>query len=105
VGKDASADGCVLVGHNEDDYPPQVVNHYKVPRQMHGPGATVALRNGAVLEQVEQTWAYLWSEMPGMLFSDTCVNEWGVTVTSDGCPSREDRPEITDGGIGWMLRR
>lgn len=105
VGKDASTDGCVLVGHNEDDYPPQVVNHYKVPRQMHGPGTTVVLRNGGVLEQVEQTWAYLWSEMPGMLFSDTCVNEWGVTVTSDGCPSREDRPEITDGGIGWMLRR
>ncbi|HPY50539.1 MAG TPA: C69 family dipeptidase, partial [Sedimentisphaerales bacterium] len=105
VGKDASTDGCVLVGHNEDDYPPQVVNHYKVPRQMHGPGATVVLRNGGVLEQVEQTWAYLWSEMPGMLFSDTCVNEWGVTVTSDGCPSREDRPKITDGGIGWTLRR
>jgi len=105
VGKDASTDGCVLVGHNEDDYPPQVVNHYKVPRQTHGPGATVVLRNGGVLEQVEQTWAYLWSEMPGMLYSDTCVNEWGVTITSDGCPSREDRPEITDGGIGWMLRR
>ncbi len=105
VGKDASTDGCVLVAHNEDDYPPQVVNHHKVPRHTHGPGEKVVLRNGGVLEQVEQTWAYLWSEMPGMLFSDSCINEWGVTVTSDNCPSREDRPDLTDGGIGWMLRR
>jgi len=105
VGKDASTDGGVLVGHNEDDYPPQVVHHHKVPRRTYGPGDTLVLRNGGVLEQVEQTWAYLWSEMPGMLFSDSCVNEWGVTVTSDNCPSREDRAELSEGGIGWMLRR
>lgn len=105
VGKDASTDGGVLVGHNEDDYPPQVVHHHKVPRRTYGPGEHVVLRNGGVLEQVEQTWAYFWSEMPGMLFSDSCVNEWGVTVTSDNCPSREDRAELSEGGIGWMLRR
>jgi len=40
-----------------------------------------------------------------MLFSDSYVNEWGVTVASDNCPSREDKPELTDGGIGYMLRR
>jgi len=39
-----------------------------------------------------------------MLFSDSYINEWGVSVTSDNCPSREDKPEITDGGIGYMLR-
>jgi membrane dipeptidase len=105
VGKDASTDGGVLVGHNEDDYPPQVVHHHKVPRRTYGPGEQVVLRNGGVLEQVEQTWAYFWSEMPGMLFSDSCVNEWGVTVTSDNCPSREDRAELSEDGIGWMLRR
>ncbi len=105
VGKNVSKDGCVLVAHNEDDYPPQVVNHHKVPRHTYGPNAKIVLRNGGVLEQVEQTWAYLWSEMPDMLFSDSCVNEWGVTIASDNCPSREDQPEITDGGIGWMLRR
>lgn len=104
VGKDASVDGGVLVAHNEDDAPPQVVHHHKVPRRTSGPGEKVVLRNGGVLEQAEQTWAYLWSEMPGMLFSDSCINEWGVTVTSDNCPSREDRAELTDGGIGRMLR-
>lgn len=105
VGKNASTDGCVLVAHNEDDGPPQIVNHHKVPRKTHPAGARVPLRNGGSLEQAGQTWAYIWSEMPGMRFSDSYVNEWGVTVTSDNCPSREDQPEISDGGIGYMLRR
>jgi len=65
----------------------------------------VHLRNGGVVDEVEETWACLWSEMPGMLFSDSYINEWGVSVASDNCPSREDKPEITDGGIGYMLRR
>ena len=105
VGKNASGDGCVLVAHNEDDSPPQVVNHHKVPRRTHVRGETVALGNGGQVEQVRQTWAYLWSEMPGMQFSDSYVNEWGVCVTSDNCPSRETQGELTDGGIGKMLRR
>jgi dipeptidase len=105
VGKKASTDGCVIVAHNEDDAGPQIVNHYKVPRQSYPAGAKVTLRNGGALEQVPQTWAYIWSQMPGLLFSDSYVNEWGVTVASDNCPSREDKPELTDGGIGYMLRR
>jgi membrane dipeptidase len=105
VGRDASADGCVIVAHNEDDEAPQIVNHHKVPRRSYPSGATVKLRNGGTLEQVEQTWAYLWSEMPGLSFSDSYVNEWGVTVASDNCPSRQDKAELTDGGIGYLLRR
>lgn len=105
VGKNASSDGCVLVGHNEDDGPPQIVNHHKVPRRTYPAGAAMTLRDGGVLEQVPQTWSYIWSEMPGMLFSDSYLNEWGVTVCSDNCPSRENRPELSDGGIGWDLRR
>ncbi|UCC98116.1 MAG: C69 family dipeptidase [Phycisphaerales bacterium] len=105
VGKKASVDGYVIMAHNEDDAAPQIVNHRKIPRKRHAPGDKVHLRNGGTLDQVEQTWACIWSEMPGMLFSDSYINEWGVGVTSDNCPSREDRPEITDGGIGYMLRR
>ncbi len=105
VGKKASADGWVLVAHNEDDEAPQIVNHHKIPRRSYPAGARVNLRKGGSLEQVEQTWAYIWSEMPGMLFSDSYINEWGVTVTSDNCPSREDKPQLTDGGIGYMFRR
>jgi len=104
VGKKASAAGYVIMGHNEDDGAPQVVNHHKVPRKDYPPGAKVILHNGGTLDQVPQTWSYIWSEMPGMLFSDSYINEWGVSIASDNCPSREDKPEITDGGIGYMLR-
>ncbi|MHB8901060.1 MAG: hypothetical protein ACYC6Y_20115, partial [Thermoguttaceae bacterium] len=45
VGKKASRDGCVLVAHNEDDSPPQVVNHHKVPRLTHGAGEKVSLHH------------------------------------------------------------
>ena len=104
VGKEASVDGYVIIAHNEDDFPPQIVNHHKIPRKKHSPGEKVKLLNGGRLAQAEQTWAYIWSEMPGMLFSDSYINEWGVSVTSDNCPSREDKPQITNGGIGYMLR-
>jgi len=105
VGKDATTDGAVIIAHNEDDWGPQIVNHHKIPRKQHAPGSTVPLRNGGTVEQVDQTWATIWSELPGMRFSDSFVNEWGVTITSDNCQSREDKPELTEGGIGAMLRR
>ncbi len=105
VGRKASDDGYVIMAHNEDDMAPQIVNHHKVPRRKHTPGEKVKLLNGGELAQVEETWAYIWSEMPGMLFSDSYINERGVGITSDNCPSREDKPQITDGGIGYMLRR
>ncbi|MCP4259983.1 MAG: hypothetical protein GY774_21085 [Planctomycetes bacterium] len=93
------------MAHNEDDGLPQIVNHHKIPRKKHSSGETVTLRNGGHLAQVRQTWAYIWSELPGMLFSDSYLNEWGVCIASDNCPSREDKPQIADGGIGYMLRR
>ena len=33
------------------------------------------------------------------------MQQKGVAITSDNCPSREDKPELTDGGIGFKLRR
>ena len=105
VGKDVSVDGYVIMAHNEDDGTPQIVHHHKVPRMKHSPGEKVELLNGGEVAQIEETWAYIWSEMPGMLFSDSYINEWGVCIASDACPSREDYPELTDGGISLMLRR
>lgn len=105
VGREASQDGWVLLAHNEDDGPPQVVVHHKVPRMNHPAGSKIRLIGGGEVDEVETTWATIWSEMPGMLFSDSYVNEWGVAICSDACPSREDQPELTDGGIGYMLRR
>jgi len=112
VGRAASADGSVLVGHLEQNYGRRVLNFRRVPRQQFPEGATAKLRRGGQLPQVRETWAVLWTQNPGLEFSDAYLNEWGVAVVSDGCPTREDgyealvrRGEIREGGIGWMLRR
>jgi len=105
VGKKASKDGSVLFGHNEDDGGQRVVNVWLVPRMKHQKGEFINLLGGAKIPQVEETWALLWFQVNGLKFSDYYLNEWGVAVASDGCPSREDRPDLTDGGIGFLLRR
>ncbi len=104
VGKDASQDGSVLFAHNEDDYGTRIVNIYKVPRLSHSVGEIIVSHDGADIPQVEETNAYLWLEMPEMEFSDCFMNEYGVTIGSDACESREDRPQLTEGGIGYALR-
>jgi len=105
VGKKASKNGAVLFGHNEDDSGRRVVNAWNVPRKTYAQGSVVHLQGGAVIPQADVTWAMTWFQVPGLPFSDYYANEWGVNVASDACPSRENNPEITDGGIGFMLRR
>ncbi len=112
VGREASADGSVLVGHNEQNGGRRILNFRRIPRRSFSKDAVVQLRRGGRLEQVPETWSFLWSENPGIEFSDAYVNEWGVAVASDSCRTREDdydalvaRGEIRDGGIGYMLRR
>ena len=105
AGKDTTADGSVLLAHNEDDHGRLLVNVYKVPAQEHNQGELVTLKNGATLPQVKNTPALLWLEIPEADFADAYINEYGVAVTSNSCPSREDKPELSKGGIGFMLRR
>ncbi len=112
VGRGASADGSVLVGHNEQNGGRRILNFRRIPRQQFAGDAVVELRRGGRLDQANGTAAFLWSENPGLEFSDAYLNQWGVAVVSDGCPTREDdyaalvaRGEIRQGGIGYMLRR
>jgi len=112
VGREASADGSVLVAHNEQNGGRRILNFRRIPRRRFAEGATVRLRRGGTLAQVPETWAFLWSENPGLSFSDGYLNEWGVAIVSDGCRTREDgyealvaRDEIRQGGIGYLLRR
>ena len=112
VGREASADGSVLVAHSEQNGGQRILNFRRIPRQRFPAGSVAVLRRGGRLPQVEQTGAFLWSENPGLEFSDAYLNEWGVAVVSDGCGTREDgyeslvrRGEIREGGIGYMLRR
>ncbi len=104
VGKKATADGSVLLAHNEDDFGATVVNWYKVPSFNHKQHETVHLRRGEVLEQVPRTYGFLWLEMPGYEFSDSYMNQWGVTIVSNQCSSKE-RPIGLTYGIGYYLRR
>ncbi|MCD6115575.1 C69 family dipeptidase, partial [bacterium] len=105
AGKKSTKNGAVLFGHNEDDSGRRVVNIWNVPRKQYKHGSVVHLRGGADIPQSDVTWALTWFQVPGLPFSDYYANEWGVNVASDACPSREDDPKITDGGIGFMLRR
>jgi dipeptidase len=112
VGRAASSDGSVLVGHTEENYGEHVVDFRRIASRRHEPGATVELRRGGTLEQVPQTLGFLWSENLGLEYSDAYLNDRGVAIVSDGCFSREDdygtlvaRGEIRQGGIGYMLRR
>ena len=112
VGKKASADGAVLFGHNEQNRGRRIINYRYIPRMRYKAGDQVILKNGGTLPQVEETYAILWLQNPGVQFGDSYFNEWGVVVSSDACPTREDsndelmkRGDITDGGIGYMLRR
>lgn len=108
VGKNASITNKVLFGHNEDDRGNNVMVQYKVPRKTHRPGEFLTFEpECAKIPQVQQTWSYLWSETRASWkapFSDTFINEWGVAIASDSCSnSREDMPELTNGGIGYGL--
>ena len=112
VGKDASTDGAVLLGHNEQNYGQRYLNFRKVPRVEHKAGEMVRLLGGTEISQVKESYAFLWSENPGTTYSDGYLNEWGVAVISDGCPDRaeelqklEAQGQLVKGGIGYMLRR
>lgn len=106
VGRDASIDGSVFLAHNEDDAGDRVVNWYKVPHEVYDkvPNA-IRLKRGGIEKQVAETYGYLWLELPELEFSDSYMNEHGLTITSNACGSREDKPDLTDGGIGYWLRR
>ncbi|MCP5054664.1 MAG: dipeptidase [bacterium] len=89
AGKDATEDGSVLLCHNENDRGRNYfVNVHKIPGKR---------KNGRT--------GFLWLEIPGVEFADSYMNEHGVVITSNTCRSRENSPQLTDGGIGFKLRR
>lgn len=103
--KNATTDNSVLLAHNEDDYGEYVFSFYKVPSMDHEKTEVIFTDTEAKIDQVNKTYSYLWIDMPQLQFSDSYMNEWGVTIASDQCLSREDKPELIDGGIGYFLRR
>lgn len=104
AGSKATVDGSVMLAHNEDDGGEQMLNWYRVPPLQHPPGAGLSFRNGGREPLPAQTNGYLWLELPGMGVSDSYLNDKGVAIASDGCPSKEDREDYTDGGIVYEVR-
>jgi dipeptidase len=105
VGKNASADGSVMVAHNEDDRGEIVVNLRKIRARDYGGALKVDLGKGAFYDSDGKTAGFLWIEATTQEFADSFINDNGVLITSDSCPSRVAADDATDGGIGWMLRR
>jgi dipeptidase len=89
AGKDATHDNSIIISHNEDAGGKNTyVNILKRPGNKQ-----------------QKSWGTIWIDIPGVAFSDSYMNEKGVVITSNFCPSRETRPQLTSGGIGFKLRR
>ena len=52
----------------------------------------------------ERNLRYIWCEFPGMEVSDVLMNQFGVSIASNGCPSREDKGEFTGEGVLYEVR-
>jgi dipeptidase len=112
VGRLASSDRCVLVGHNEDDANRLAVRHRIVGANEH-PDAVRLNADRLVYREPhtslempvpESSLAYDWTEMVGQDFADAFVNERGVSICCDSAAgTREEQPCLQQGGIGHYL--
>lgn len=112
AGKDASATGEVLVGHNEDSDGRYVMRSYIVPPASSASAPTMRFEpSSATIDMPSERAGLFWSEArtyypDGSSFCDFYINTNGVVICSDSCGvSKEDKPDITDGGVGYGLRR
>lgn len=110
AGKATTVDGSVMFGHNEDDSGEQMLNVYIVPAGSQ-PATTegglkipASIVNGGKNGKAKVNGKFFWVEFPGMSVADAAMNQWGVCIASDGCNSREDKDDFTDGGILYDVR-
>lgn len=104
AGSATTADGSVMLAHNEDDGGEQMLNIYMMPEGEWQAGDGFRLEKGGEYRFTAPSARYLWFELPKMDVSDGYLNRYGVAVASNGCPSREDREDYTDGGIVYGIR-
>ena len=114
VGKKVSKTGWVIVGHNEDDWPPFECHHGMLPARDWPAGTFLPATQGCNpnIPQAAHTLACYWGEVKfpyGDGNADTFLNEKGVLVVSDSggnSTERMDDPEfLTEGGVKFNLRR
>ncbi len=101
VGKNASADGSVLLGHNEDNTGETFADWHKLPGIKHNPGSYQVFLSGDSIAEIQQTNACLWITV-SKFNAEQYLNEWGVAITSDA-----SRSKVQDGKgrIVQCLRR
>lgn len=114
AGRNASETGDVLVGHNEDAPGRFTMQTHIVHKKRRGPGKFYRFEPELALVEMPETRARLfWSEAKtysadssASAFCDFYANGHGVIICSNNCAySREDNPQLLDGGIGYGLRR
>ena len=114
VGKKVSATGHVIVGHNEDDWPPYEAHHGVVPARDWPEGAVLPATEGCNpnVPQAPHTLAAYWGEVKfpyGDGNADTFLNERGVFVVSDSGGNSTERMDdptlLSEGGVKFNLRR
>ena len=106
VGKEATADGSMLIAHNEDLGNYSAHHYIYAPRVIHQPGKTVTTHFGAVVPQAPETYAYTATTVfdinysPGDVTSG--INEHLVAVVNN-VAYRRDIPDIipNQGRIMW----
>jgi len=102
VGKEASSDGSVILGHNEDDRGDFYLNIRRIKR-IDKPSEYAYLYNGKRIKTYPFRQELLWFELPETTFGDSFINESSVVIVSDACASRESKN--VKGDISYMLRR
>lgn len=90
VGKKASYDQKrILLAHNEDDTGGLIVNMHKVKSKNFNKEDSYILIDGTKIPQAHKTNSLIWLETTQQNFGDMFMNEFGVTICSNSCPSRE----------------
>ena len=103
VGKSASADGkTVFLAHNEDDAGNMIVNLHKTKGSVYNKNDSFKLMNETKIPQVNRVNSLIWIETTQQNFGDFFINEYGVSICSNSCPSREDKNK---GKLSYDFRR
>lgn len=114
AGRKATQSGEILIGHNEDAPGRFMMQTHIVRKKRRKPNTYITFElDLAELELSTTRINLLWSEArtcsknySDSAFCDLYVNGHGVVICSNNCAdSREDSPDLTEGGIGYGLRR
>ena len=98
VGKDATADGSVLMSYNNDASGKGASHVVVVPRKSHKPGEVYKLSNGADIPQPAETYAYIGNapKRTKELYFQNGVNEHQVAISFGTAVKVNEKAEEVD---------